>query len=220
MGQKPFLSENGRVENVNLCASQKARLESAANDSVASLSSSGLLSDEDLLQKACVTIIDLGNACWTHKHFSDDIQTRQYRCPEVILGNGYDTSADMWSLACIVFELLTGDLLFDPRAGDGYERDEDHLAQCIELVGKFPNQVTQHGSSAQKFFDKKGDLKHISNLRMWSLRDVLHEKYRFSKDEADDISDFLLPLLEIQPFKRATARDCLGSDFLVLPHRG
>jgi len=39
-----------------------------------------------------------------------------YHC-QVILGADYDTSADMWSLACIVFELLTGDLLFDPRAG-------------------------------------------------------------------------------------------------------
>ena len=34
---------------------------------------------------------------------------------QVIVGMPYDTSADMWSLACIVFELLTGDLLFDPR---------------------------------------------------------------------------------------------------------
>lgn len=34
---------------------------------------------------------------------------------QVIVGMSYDTTADMWSLACIVFELLTGDLLFDPR---------------------------------------------------------------------------------------------------------
>ena len=33
-----------------------------------------------------VAIADLGNACWTDRHFSSDIQTRQYRCPEVILG--------------------------------------------------------------------------------------------------------------------------------------
>lgn len=30
-----------------------------------------------------VVVVDLGNACWTYKHFSDDIQTRQYRAPEV-----------------------------------------------------------------------------------------------------------------------------------------
>ena len=64
-----------------------------------------------------VKIVDLGNACWTTKHFTNDIQTRQYRSPEVILGQSYDTSADMWSFACIIFELLTGDLLFDPHAG-------------------------------------------------------------------------------------------------------
>lgn len=56
--------------------------------------------------------------------FTSDIQTRQYRCPEVLLGSKYSTSADMWSFACIVFELATGDVLFDPRSGDDYDRDE------------------------------------------------------------------------------------------------
>ncbi|EEQ99046.1 srpk, putative, partial [Perkinsus marinus ATCC 50983] len=69
---------------------------------------------------SCVTlrfkIADLGNACWTHKHFSSDIQTRQYRSPEVIVGAGYDSSADIWSFACMIFELVTGDYLFDPKA--------------------------------------------------------------------------------------------------------
>ena len=60
-------------------------------------------------------IVDFGNACWVNEHFTDDIQTRQYRAPEVIIGAGYDTAADIWSYACLVFELLTGELLFDPR---------------------------------------------------------------------------------------------------------
>ena len=34
-------------------------------------------------------IADLGNACWTHHHFQPEIQTRQYRSPEVILGINY-----------------------------------------------------------------------------------------------------------------------------------
>ncbi len=30
-----------------------------------------------------VKIVDMGNACWLHHHFSTEIQTRQYRSPEV-----------------------------------------------------------------------------------------------------------------------------------------
>ena len=61
------------------------------------------------------------------KHFKDDVQTRQYRSPEVMIGAGYDTSADLWSLACMVFELITGDFLFDPHSGKNYSRDEGCL---------------------------------------------------------------------------------------------
>ena len=64
-----------------------------------------------------VKVADLGNACWVHKHFTDSIQTRQYRSPEAIIEYKYGTSVDIWSLACIVFELATGDLLFKPRRG-------------------------------------------------------------------------------------------------------
>lgn len=35
-----------------------------------------------LLSMGC-KIVDFGNACWTHTHFNEDIQTRQYRAPEV-----------------------------------------------------------------------------------------------------------------------------------------
>ena len=64
-----------------------------------------------------VKIADLGNACWIDKHFTDDIQTRQYRSPEAIICFPYGPEADIWSLACIVFELATGDLLFKPKNG-------------------------------------------------------------------------------------------------------
>lgn len=39
---------------------------------------------------------------WQHKHFTEDIQTRQYRSIEVLIGAGYSTPADIWSTACMV----------------------------------------------------------------------------------------------------------------------
>ena len=33
-------------------------------------------------------LVDFGNACWVQRHFTEDIQTRQYRCPEVRAATG------------------------------------------------------------------------------------------------------------------------------------
>lgn len=78
--------------------------------------------------KVMVKICDMGNGCWTHHHFTPEIQTRQYRSPEVIIGADYNTSADIWSFACTIFEMITGDFLFEPRKGNNYDKDDDHLA--------------------------------------------------------------------------------------------
>lgn len=53
-------------------------------------------------EKISVKIADLGNACWTNHHFTNDIQTRQYRSPEVILGSKWGASTDVWSMAAMV----------------------------------------------------------------------------------------------------------------------
>jgi serine/threonine-protein kinase SRPK3 len=83
-----------------------------------------------------IKICDMGNACYIDEHFSDIIQTREYRSPEVIINADYDTSADLWSLACMVFELVTGDYLFDPKKGKSYKKNDDHLALIAELIGE------------------------------------------------------------------------------------
>jgi Protein kinase domain len=172
------------------------------------------LKDISMLQKCRAVVVDLGNACWTHRHFSEDIQTRQYRSPEVLIGAEYDTSADMWSLACVTFELLTGDLLFDPRAGEDYDRDEDHLAMFQELLGKMPKRLSLSGKYSKKFFDRKGSLKHIKQLKFWPVQDVLHEKYHFSKEDADAVAAFMKPLLDFDPKQRGTALEAIRSDWL------
>ncbi|WOK99188.1 serine/threonine-protein kinase SRPK-like isoform X1 [Canna indica] len=150
-------------------------------------------------------IVDFGNACWTYKQFTSDIQTRQYRCPEVILGSKYSASADMWSFACICFELATGDVLFDPHSGDNFDRDEDHLALMMELLGMMPRKVALGGRYSRDFFNRYGDLRHIRRLRFWPLNKVLMEKYEFTEQDANDMVDFLVPTLDFVPEKRPTA---------------
>lgn len=59
--------------------------------------------DPSSLERITVKIADLGNASWTDLHFTNDIQTRQYRSPEAILGAKWGTSVDIWSASCSTF---------------------------------------------------------------------------------------------------------------------
>ncbi|KAI9805386.1 MAG: serine/threonine protein kinase, CMGC group [Phylliscum demangeonii] len=143
-----------------------------------------------------VKIADLGNACWVGHHFTNDIQTRQYRSPEV-------------------FELITGDYLFDPQSGTKYGKDDDHIAQIIELLGPFPKHLCLAGKWSGEIFSRRGELRHIHRLRHWALADVLREKYHFPADEGARIADFLLPMLELSPEKRADAGGMVGHGFVA-----
>eukprot|EP00434_Breviolum_minutum_P024149 symbB.v1.2.021318.t3/scaffold1837.1/size99322/6 len=159
-------------------------------------------------------VADLGNACWVERHFSDDIQTRQYRSPETIISAGYDTSADIWSLACMVFELATGDYLFDPKASDEYPRDEDHLALFIELLGPMPKDLISRGRRSSTYFNRRGELRHIKSLRYWPLAEVLLQKYHMHAIEAKSLASFLLPMLQLLPEDRISAKAALEHPWL------
>ncbi|XP_075064877.1 SRSF protein kinase 2 isoform X5 [Mixophyes fleayi] len=161
-----------------------------------------------------VKIADLGNACWVHKHFTEDIQTRQYRSIEVLIGAGYSTPADIWSTACMAFELATGDYLFEPHSGEDYSRDEDHIAHIIELLGNIPRHFALSGKYSREFFNRRGELRHITKLKPWSLFDVLVEKYGWPHEDAAQFTDFLTPMLEMVPEKRASAGECLRHPWL------
>lgn len=73
-------------------------------------------------------LIRYGRACYTHLHYKEHVQTRQYRAPEVTLGQKYDSAIDMWSLGCTIYELITGQLLFTPKKGKYHSSDDGRLS--------------------------------------------------------------------------------------------
>ncbi|XP_077400953.1 dual specificity tyrosine-phosphorylation-regulated kinase 2 [Vanacampus margaritifer] len=97
-----------------------------------------------------IKVIDFGSSCYEHQRVYTYIQSRFYRAPEVILGSRYGMPIDMWSLGCILAELLTGCPLL-PGEDEG-----DQLACIMELLG-MPNQKLLDASKrAKNFVSSKG----------------------------------------------------------------
>ncbi|KAI3668886.1 hypothetical protein L6452_40103 [Arctium lappa] len=159
-------------------------------------------------------VVDFGNACWASAPMAEEIQTRQYRAPEVILQSGYTYSVDMWSFACTAFELATGEMMFAPKTGQGFSEDEDHLALMMEILGKMPRKISVGGLRSKEYFDRYGDLKRIRRLKSWPLSRLLAEKFKFSVNDAREFAEFLSPILDFAPENRPTAEQCLQHPWL------
>ena len=65
-----------------------------------------------------------------HTHL---IQTRHYRAPEVMFKFNWSFAADVWSIGCIIVELIFGKMLFNTHD------TIDHLNQIIKCIGEIPN---------------------------------------------------------------------------------
>lgn len=163
-----------------------------------------------------VKIADLGNATPSKRHFTEDIQTRQYRSPEAILGRSdWTHTADIWSIACVVFELLTAEYLFDPQTQTNlFSKDDDHMALIIELVGDFGMDLKMGGRYSRELFDSKGQLRRIRSLKPWPLERVMAEKYMWTVEASKAFCEFLVPMLEQDWRKRAQARDLVDHPWL------
>ncbi|CAI9298973.1 unnamed protein product [Lactuca saligna] len=159
-------------------------------------------------------VVDFGNACWASAPMAEEIQTRQYRAPEVVLQSGYSFAVDMWSFACTAFELATGEMMFAPKPGQGFSEDEDHLALMMELLGKIPRKIAVGGLRSKEYFDRYGDLKRIRRIKNTPLNRLLSDKFKLSVNDAREFADFLIPILDFAPENRPTAEQCLKHPWL------
>ncbi|KAG8706790.1 serine/threonine protein kinase, CMGC group [Ceratobasidium sp. 394] len=164
----------------------------------------------DYLHRVCKLI-------HTGKQVTDDIQTRQYRSPEVILRKPWGPAVDLFSLGCVVFELLTGDFLFEPKAREPlWSRDDDHICQMHEALGPFTHAAAQGGACSKAIFRSDDTLRNVParKINMWPLDAVLRDKYEFSARAADELDAFLRPILALDPAERASAQEAVQHPWL------
>ena len=109
--------------------------------------------------KFSAKVIDLGSACLKNHKIFNYIQSRFYRAPEVLLGLNYSEAIDVWSLGCILAELLTGSPLFPAQS-------ELELFGCItEVLGLPPPDLVQGSKRHSLFFHSNMQPRPISNSR-------------------------------------------------------
>lgn len=161
-----------------------------------------------------VKIVDLGNCHPISQPSRSEIQTHQYRAPEVILGLPYNESADTFSMACVFFEILTGDYLFDSEDGIGFNEDEDHLMMMEQIAGPIPDAMKK-GKRGHKFFNPDGSWKRIREpAARWTMDRYLQDKYGLPRALAEAFSSFVTPMLAIDPAQRLTPEAALRHPFM------
>lgn len=109
-------------------------------------------------------LCDLGSAF--HQHETDNVptpylQSRWYRAPEVVLLERPTMAADMWSVACCLFEIYTGDPLFRGNSNN------EMLFLFCELRGAVPKRMVRRhllqadAMELEGHFEEDGRLKHV-----------------------------------------------------------
>lgn len=138
------------------------------------------------------------------------------------MGIDYDASTDLWSFACMTFELITGDFLFNPRPGDNHKKNDDHLALFMEMLGPMPKKFAIQGNMFDHYYMKnpktgKYYFRRIHDLKPINLEEILIHRYFFKPKEAHVFADFLMQILKWYPSDRPTAQKMLSHPWLSMP---
>jgi serine/threonine protein kinase len=145
-------------------------------------------------------LCDFGSAISFHNEYYDffdlcignthNVQTLWYRAPEIMLGiNRYSFCIDIWSIGCVMFELLTEKTLFPGSSEIG------QLYKIFEILGT-PNEESWPGVS---------DLSCFRSFFCKREKKDLGEEYDIDHDELD----LLEKLLVYHPEKRITAKNAM-----------
>lgn len=133
-----------------------------------------------------------------------DVQTRHYRAPEIILRLPFSEKIDIWSVGCVLFELLTGEILFDPIKSYGVTCDLQHLWEIQQISGTFSKKIC-NSRKFDIFFRESNVLRNFNEIR----KNIILDKKKLCRVFDKNIYKIFNFLLEIDPNERLSARETL-----------
>lgn len=213
-----FLNSSRKKNIINILNAYNSITDDTLKDHIEKFS---LVMQEHILLCTNIKISDFGNSFSKEssinnkKEFNRSRPTRHYIAPEIIINSPHWIESDMWSLGCIIYELLTGDVLFDPTRENNMGINSMHLAQIIETFGPFTNSDIINGTKSKKYFNQ--DCMHKFNYLISKKESFKYrlQQYNFSKIEIKNIMDFLLPFFNYDQNKRITPFECLKSKWFL-----
>ncbi|VDO05188.1 unnamed protein product [Rodentolepis nana] len=159
-----------------------------------------------LVKDPQIKVIDFGSAVTAKERHSKTIQTRHYRAPEVILEIGWSYPADIWSVGCIIYEVLTGQCLF--MTHDNLE----HLAMMQRFIGPLPREMVDESRRRRYFRHGRLDWDEDSSAGRYVRKNVrfLGDIWLSTQDLLTSAAyDLIKAMLRYVPKKRITPQVAL-----------
>ena len=209
---------NKRDENIIDKYTQYYKNKDAHSDIIEKLNIDNKLKflfDDKYLNPCKISLADFGSFVKKGEFYDESYGTRYYRSPENILIGQISYANDIWSIGCTFYELLIGEILFDPEKDNTYDRDFYHLKLINELCGPFPLDFLKTTQNWKHYFNNTGKLQFNKNLNFHNKFDDLKDKYKDYK-YIDDIIDLLKKMLEIDSAKRINSKTCLDYLYKII----
>lgn len=156
-----------------------------------------------------IKVIDFGSSCLENEKVYTYIQSRFYRSPEVILGMNYGMPIDMWSLGCILAELLTGYPIFPG------ENEQEQLACIMEVFGPPEKHLIERATRKKLFFDSLGKPRVTVSSKGKRRRPSSKTLQQSLKCDDEAFLDFITRCLRWDPDKRLKPDEAIQHEFVT-----